>query len=236
MSQMVVCYNANTPYLIPLSSFNMSLFISVFISFIFPLLIGGFLKPLLRKARSAGNYKKEAARLKYHPQVFHSILQSQRKISEPTAGLGIMIGNPDAKHTLVKVCNPYCGPCAKAHRDIEEILEANPDIKLQIIFTAENSEKDIKAAPVKHFMALNNLKDKRIVEAALKDWYGAERRNYATFEQRYPIEENLLLFGKELEAMSSWCEKMNIRYTPTCFVDGYELPRMYELKDIIYFF
>lgn len=29
------------------------------------------------------------------------------------------IGNPNAEHTIIKVCNIYYGPCVKAHRNGE---------------------------------------------------------------------------------------------------------------------
>lgn len=234
--QMLVCYITNSPYLASFSTFNISLLILAFISFISPLLIWLFIKPLLRKARSADNYKKEVSRLKYNPQLFYSILQNQKKVIEPTEGLGILMGNPEAKHTIIKVCNPYCRPCAKTHSDIEEVLEINNNIKLQIIFTAENNNKDEQATPVKHFMALNDMDDKKLIQKALKDWYAAEVKNYAAFAQKYPVKENLTEYGKKLETMNNWCKKMSIKYTPTFFVDEYEMPKLYNINDMKYFF
>jgi protein-disulfide isomerase len=41
--------------------------------------------------------------------------------------------------------------------------------------------------------------------------------------------------SEKIEKMSDWCNKVGIQYTPTIFVDGYELPKNYHLKDINYF-
>ena len=66
-------------------------------------------------------------RIKYNPQIFEALLLKQKKIEQCTESLGITLGDVSAKNTLIKVCNPYCGPCAKAHPEIEKLLEENKD-------------------------------------------------------------------------------------------------------------
>jgi len=35
--------------------------------------------------------------------------------------------------------------------------------------------------------------------------------------------------------MYAWCTDMNIRFTPTYFIDGYQMPEAYSIQDINYF-
>ncbi len=133
---------------------NFSTILPALISFTLPIFFWLFTKPFLLKAQNADRYKKELARLKYNPEIFNALLSKQKKLTISTDGLGITIGNPAATNTIIKVCNPYCGPCAKAHGAIDEILEENEDVKVQIIFTTSNGEQDPAALPVKHLMAL----------------------------------------------------------------------------------
>jgi protein-disulfide isomerase len=91
-------------------------------------------------------------RLRHNPQIFNALLAKQKVVTESTEGLGIILGNPNATNKIIKVCNPYCGPCARAHIPMEELLNNNPDVQIQIIFTATNKEGDVRASPVRHLL------------------------------------------------------------------------------------
>src|SRR6202000_1810955 len=96
----------------------------------------------------------ELQRLKHDPQLFDSLLRKQKKMTESTRGLGITLARENRRCKIIKVCNPYCGPCAKAHAPIEEILNNNPNVEVQIVFMATNKDGDIRAPPVKHLLAI----------------------------------------------------------------------------------
>src|SRR5690606_11125447 len=83
-------------------------------------------------------------RLKYNYDFFVAALSKQKSVNQTTDGLGIMLGNPGPKYKIIKVCNPYCGPCAKAHPIIGMLLTKSEG-SIQIIFTASNDKGDMKA-------------------------------------------------------------------------------------------
>lgn len=202
-------------------------------AFSLPVFVWLFAKPVLLKAQQATKFQREAAWLKYNPQLFPALLSTQKPVSKSPEGLGITIGNPAAANTIIKVCNPYCGPCAKAHREIDELLE-NRDIKVQIIFAAMNSEGDIRAKPVKHFLSLYETKNEPLLLQALDDWYITGSKDYDLFAQKYPLNDDLNRQGEKLDAMIEWCKKTEIAYTPTFFINGFELPKWYKVEDIKY--
>lgn len=35
--------------------------------------------------------------------------------------------------------------------------------------------------------------------------------------------------------MEKWCKETDIRFTPTIFINGYELPAAYDIEDLNYF-
>ena len=41
--------------------------------------------------------------------------------------------------------------------------------------------------------------------------------------------------GEKITIMKEWCEKLKIQFTPTFFIDGYQLPNEYKLSDVKYF-
>jgi uncharacterized membrane protein len=208
----------------------------VLIVLIIPIISWYLLKPILKRNQAAKYEKRSYLKLKYDEQVFNSLLQRQPSITAyPTEGLGITIGNPNATKTIVKVCNPYCGPCATAHPELEKIIKDNPSIKAQIIFTTTNNEKDRGLKPVKHLLAIAAKGDDLLTEHALDDWYLAKEKNYDKFASKYPLNGELNKQVEKIDLMRSWCDSVKIQYTPTIFIDGYELPKNYQLNDVNYF-
>ncbi len=193
------------------------------------------IKPLLLKAEEAKRTKRELLRLKASPQIWEALLAKGKKIEKSADGLGIALGNPDAANTLIKVCNPYCGPCAKAHPEIEKLLEENSNLKVQIIFTATADENDFKAPPVKHLLAIAEKEDEQLTKQALDDWYLADKKDYNLFATKYPMNGELKKQDAKIEAMKAWCDETKIAFTPTIFVNGHQLPDVYNIADLQHF-
>jgi uncharacterized membrane protein/thiol-disulfide isomerase/thioredoxin len=197
---------------------------------IMPIPIWNWLKPLLEKEKEANMYKRGLQKLKNNPDVFLGLLQKSRKIKTSIEGLGITLKNNTARYDVVKVCNPYCGPCAKAHPLLDELLREGK-INLQILFTASTDEADRRNKPVKHFLALNEM-DKEMAHKAMDSWYLAKDKNYEQFAQAYKMNGELQQQDHKVSAMNEWCIAEKITHTPTIFINGYELPKEYSVEDI----
>jgi uncharacterized membrane protein len=214
-------------------------------SFAVPFLLSGILIPAFKKAKEGKHHRTEASRLKHNIQIFNALLTKQKAIEEDPSGIGLVLGNPGAKYRLIKVCNPYCGPCAKAHPVIDELLRNNDDLQVRIIFTATNEENDIKAPPVKHILAIAESGDERLLMKALDDWYLPEKKEYDAFAAKYPMNRELNRQVPKLEQMKEWCDKAAVSFTPTFFIARevekdedskyYQLPEIYSVKDLKYF-
>ncbi|KEO73663.1 vitamin K epoxide reductase family protein [Anditalea andensis] len=204
------------------------------VCFAVPFLAVQLIVPTFKKRKEGESYRRELAKLKHNPQIFEALLIKQKAITVPTEGLGIRLGNPDAKHRIIKVCNPYCGPCAKSHPIIEEILQHSPDVQVQVIFITSEDEQDFSTSPVKHLLALAAKGDDMLLKVAMEDWYMPPNKDYEAFAAKYPMNGELLTQGKKLAAMRTWCAEMDILFTPTFFVDGYQLPEMYTVEDLKY--
>lgn len=213
-------------------NFSGSQLIPLLTAFFLPMFFWIATKKIFWNAQDGIGYKKELFKLKYNKEIFNALLSKQQQITKFPEGLGITLGNPNASNTIIKVCNPYCGPCAKAHPVIDEILENNLDVKVQIIFTATNDENDIKAMPVKHLMALNEKGEAELIKCALDDWYTSDEKEYAVFAAKYVLNGEIKMQGEKLEAMDAWCKETGILFTPTFFVNGYKLPEIYTVEDL----
>ncbi|MBI2729873.1 MAG: thioredoxin domain-containing protein [Sphingobacteriales bacterium] len=205
-----------------------------FVIYTIPVLLWWLLKPLLVKVTEATQYRYSFYRLKNDPGIFELLLKKQKQISILKKDLGIILGNPSATNTIVKVCNPYCGPCSKAHIIIDRMLEENDNLKVQIIFTVTTEEKDYRNKPVKHLLALDEKGDKTIIKKGLNDWYSMKEKNYELFASKYPLNGQLIKQNNKVKAMAEWCKDKEIEFTPTFFVNGFQLPKEFSLNDVSY--
>jgi len=200
-----------------------------------PVLSWYSLKPYCLRLQQAVTVKREHLRLKFNTEIFDSLLKNQKAITSPVEHLGIDLGKANAKHSIIKICNPYCGPCAGAHARLERLLEENDDLRVKIIFTATTSSDDFRSKPVRHLMAITEQQDETLTKKALDDWYLSKQRDYDQFAAKYPMNGELRQQDHKLEAMSSWCREMGLVATPTIFLDGYQLPDAYSIEDLEYF-
>jgi len=197
-----------------------------------PFIIWNLLKPIFLLAKESPTHLAGYKRLLYNPDMFNALLQQQSSAADGWQNLGITIGNPDARHTILKVCNPYCGPCAKAHPVLEEIIAHNRNYNVKVIFTSTNSAEDRGSAVVRHLMAVAAKGDEKTTASALDQWYMAREKDYPAFSTKYPMNGELKNQDAKLEAMSEWCKLAEIAYTPTIFIDGKRLPETYSIEEL----
>jgi len=221
--------------LLPVTELTPELLLQTIASFVVPAITIALLMPALHEAKENSRNRKQLQRLKHNPQIFEALLSKQKAVTESTKGLGITLGASNAPHKIIKVCNPYCGPCARAHRPLEELLYNNSAIQVQILYTATNKDGDLKTNPVKHLLAIAETSNEKLIKQALDDWYLSESKDYLQFAAKYPITEELAKQGEKIDAMEKWCSKTGISFTPTFFVNGYQLPELYNIHDLKYF-
>ena len=222
-------------FLFPFPLLSASYLIKVTLLYLLPVFIWFTLKPYLLRLQEAKNTKREYLRIKFNAEIFETLLKKQKAIDINADGLGIDIGNPAATNTIIKVCNPYCGPCSKAHPKIEQLLKENSNLKVKIIFTAANEDSHPAVKPVRHLLAIAERVNEVKTQQALDDWYLAETKDYKRFAAKYPMNGELLKQGDKIEAMDTWCKAMGISFTPTIFINGYQLPDAYNIEDVQYF-
>jgi uncharacterized membrane protein len=204
-------------------------------AFALPVIVWLIIKPLLIIKQKAKQDFRSLQRIKFNTEIFNALLEKQKHITESTEDLGIILGNRNATNTLIKVCNPYCGPCAKAHPEIERLLEEKDNLKVQIIFTATTDEKDKRALPAKHLLAISENNDETKTKQALNDWYLVVKKNYEVFAEKYKMNGELKMQNDKINEMKNWCDKVEISFTPTIFFNDYQLPDAYNIGDLKYF-
>jgi len=202
--------------------------------YLLPVLAWYTVKSYILDLQQAKKIRQEYMHIKFNTEIFETLLKKQKAITIPPVGLGIDLGKPEATNTLVKVCNPYCGPCSKVHPKIEKLLEANANLKVQVIFTTPDLPDEPGYKPVSHLLAIAD-QQQNIIKDALDDWYLADKKDYESFAAKYPMNGELSMQGEKIRRMEKWCKETGIQYTPTLFFNGYQIPEAYNIEDLAYF-
>lgn len=190
------------------------------------------LKPYLIAKGELQGVKSKLAKFMSNREVFDYFLSSSRKIMTNPEGLGIFLKGQSSKFHVLKVCNPYCGPCARSHPILEQLYKAG-NIDLQILFlTGGDDQTQIQT--VSHLMAIASNGQTEYTRQALDDWYIPEKKEYDAFAAKYPMNGELTKQGQHIKAMQDWAEEEKIAHTPTIFINGYELPSAYSVEDLKY--
>lgn len=199
-----------------------------------PISVWFILKPFILKAKDEPVYKAAYKRLLYNPETFNHLLQQQAIAPQGYENIGITIGDPAAEITIIKVCNPYCGPCAKAHLILDEIIYNNKNVKLKLIFTASNDKDDKRGIAARHLLAIHEKQNSLQTQQALDDWYMADKKDYEAFASKYPVNGEIKHQENQIEEMKGWCKQAAISFTPTIFINGYRLPEKYKVEELKY--
>lgn len=201
------------------------------IAFLLPPLIWVTIKPYLYDKKENDDVKYKFLRFKSNPEVFDSILSKQTAIKTEPFGLGITIGNQAADNILIKVCNPFCGPCGQYFPDLLDVINANANLKVQIVFTGKPDKNDRQAVIIAHLLHIDKNKPELTIRA-LTDWYTAKVRDYDQFRVSYADDVVFEQYQENIAGMYLWCKNEEIQFTPTYYINGRRLPDSYSLKDL----
>jgi len=197
------------------------------ISFLLPVLAWVLLKPLLDDRQQSRREHNELLDLKRDPDLFRGMLTQQPKMPPiPAALQPIVLGNPDAEHTITMITNPFCSPCAKTHAELEQLISRNTNVNVGIVF-ASNGPDATRVAM--HILAL--IDQRRAVEA-LTNWYAQTEKKYDAWASRYPVDTEKQNLVATMKLYDQWCRLTAITGTPTLFVNGYQLPVIYSTKNL----
>jgi len=135
---------------------------------------------------------------------------------------------------LLKICNPYCGPCADAHGKIEHLLEKNDEVDFKIVFNSSHSKGDRAGEVIQHFLSLKKENNITGMKEMLDEWYSNKKSDFQSFKSVHPVAEHDI--KQEFDRMVDWCTSANVTHTPTFYFNGRLLPDTYSIDDLIHIF
>lgn len=224
----VINYSFNFINIPALTFHNLFYFCLIYLS---PFLIVSWLIQVFNRSRTISNIKYELNSLKSDEDVFKTILLKNNYYDVSVSDSKILFGNPDSSVLITVITNPHCNPCARMHPRIIEFINKSKDkYCIQYFFSSFNDNLD---SSNKFLIAvyLNNDLSKR--ENIISEWYnkGKDGKNNMFNLFNYNLDDNDVI--QEFKTQKSWLQKSKIKSTPTILINGFELPKKYNIEDLI---
>lgn len=235
--QAVVIAIGNTSFTFNWNNTSPNVLIAAAVCFLFP--ASWFLvAPLLRKASEADAFAGDIMKWKRDPEIFLLNLQRGEALPQVKLRGDIVLGNAEAPLQLLIISNPFCNPCAEAHKELEKLIAAHTqEVALTVRFlfsVAPGMEDDGRKEVVALIMEAcrqDSLTGRSIHIHPVDAWY--REMNIEKFRERYKLPIKPDIDEEILKQQEEWCIEQNFAFTPTIYANGYLLPRhKYAISDI----
>jgi len=196
-------------------------------------LIFNLVIPTLSSKKEIEKIKQEINSLKANEDVFKSLLIKQPHYEVSKADSQILFGNPETQLVISILTNPFCNPCAKMHKRVEELLHKT-DNKVCVQYIFSSFEPDLDFAN-KYLIASYLGKSHNAFERIIADWFEKGKSLKEVFFKDMQLNTDSPDVEAEFGKHEAWKEKTQLRATPTLLVNGYKLPDIYKIEDLRYF-
>lgn len=191
-------------------------------------------KDILIRINQSLKYQTLYKRLKRNPSIFLSVLESQPTSYDGFISDGdiLKFGNDSAYFKLLVACSPFCNPCALAHELTHKLFNKYPDhvqVGIRFVLTEKNLvENDEKLRVVEHILKYAKEKPGGVQEI-LHYWFA--NPSFAGLMERFPVTHTTSVENITSEFVQ-WNSRLSIRGTPTFWINGKELPFVFNWTDL----
>ena len=217
-----------------LNKLSISIFLLFVFSFLLPLFILKFSKPLYVNLIKIKGENKSLSKFKRNYFTFKQTLIAGKKVSYKNLKSKINLGSDQAKLKITVITNPLCKFCRDTHLIIEELLKKHPkDIQINILFFFDSTNESEDLISNLHYKLLEIYLDKGEDDflKALGNWF--ENKEYNKWFKRHgKISKGSGKYKDILRIQNAQNEENGIQFTPSMFIGGYQYPNTYEKKYI----
>lgn len=185
----------------------------------------------LIKTNSSNKLKlAELKRWKSDALLFINQWQQEQEVDTSVWENDLLLGNPSAPLLITVACNPYCGPCAKAHKQLDNLFHRFADslkVQIRLLWNAENDKYTLAVKAL--LQRASTIQNSAELQRMLTDWF--EWMNIDKWETKWKP-DNSIDVSKRLQNHSRWMNESKISFTPTFFINGKKMPGRYSIDDI----
>lgn len=161
------------------------------------------------------------------PKIFVSSLQIQKQIEYYPNNNDMVFGNSNAPLQVLIVCQPYCNPCAIAHKQIEELLKIyKENICLKIVWLA-NNENAMNAVNLIYDVVRTQPLQNSVHK--IEEWFSL--MNFEIYSKENANQIFKINNQYNLQEQKEWVADNGIDVTPTIFINNHQMPIHYSIDD-----
>ena len=209
---------------------GLALFCLLLFSLSLPLLS---LKSLIKTSRGNKLKLAELKKWKFDGNLFINQWQNEQQIDETVWENDLLLGNPDAPLQITIACNPYCGPCANAHKQLDNLLnrfQGKLKVQVRFFFPSQDEKSKLTIAVKGILQKAFLIQSNKELQNMLTDWF--DWMDYDKWANKWRPDTSVNINERMIQH-NSWVEESNIAFTPTFFVNGKKLPGRYSLSDLV---
>lgn len=186
---------------------------------------------LIEDSRKATMWKREFNFIKSQDYIMkayiHNATQFETSIDNCS---GLIFGDKDAAQTITIFSNPYCGPCAAMHKQIENYPGGN--VRIQYVLTYFSDDRsDINRYIIAAYQQLGAERTWQL----LSEWYNNGKKQGETFFKPFNLDITTEAVTAEFEKHKHWRRNDNLYGTPTVIINGCSIEYPYDVSDYVLF-
>ena len=192
------------------------------------------IKSLIIEKIEDEDHKYRGFRLRFQEGIFDYLLSQSSKVDTVHWEHELQIGNRESQLQFVVCCSPYCPPCAKAHHVFHDLLDRY-DFGLSVRFSFNVANPDSLATKsVKYILQVikeNENNSSVYKRKILDDWFSMV--DLDKFAKKYPVSADVEVY-EQMEKHGQWSNQAKIKFTPTVFINGRQMPGQYRIDELRY--
>ena len=187
-------------------------------------------KSLLKTNHANTQKLAELKKWKMDASLFKTLWEKEQQVDTTFWENDLVIGNLQAPILITVACNPYCGPCAKAHKQLDEMLERHKNnICVQVRFLCNISDSTDKRTKAVKSILQNAIANPSQVAVMLTDWF--EWMDYKKWVNKWSFGGSYVV-KSQLEKHNQWVKDTHVQFTPTFYLNKHKIPARYRLEEI----
>jgi len=187
----------------------------------------------LIKVNTSNKWKlAELKKWKLDPDLFVTQWKQEQQTDHTVWENDLVIGDPSAPLLITVACNPYCNPCSKAHKQLDQLLQRAGDkirVVLRLTYNKDDNNDRRTVAARAILQKASSLHNTRELQQMLTDWF--EWMDHDKWAAKWRPDNNIAV-DLRMRRHDQWMEESRISHTPTFFINGKKLPGKYSLGDV----
>ncbi|WP_165044800.1 vitamin K epoxide reductase family protein [Dysgonomonas sp. ZJ709] len=215
---------------VQIPDFTIISFLSVGTIYAIPFFTINLVLPKFTEERKIERITQEFNSFRINENVFLPLLRDQPRYELNKNTSRILFGNPESKNLLTIFTNPHCEPCARMHMRVENLLsEVENNFCIQYVLTSFNTDLDSSS---EFLIYINNNKSIEERNKIYHEWFRGGKYKKEEFFRKYKFTYKSV--SEEYKQHKIWKEQAKLMATPIIILNGFELPKNYNIEDLKY--